>query len=257
MNIIGQTLNAPYIEENHPVFSSRAFPKFHFTLVKSGGAWLNGLQAVCPNGCNAQISCGSKSAKVDGRPARKYRFVCSKCNFVSTSKIAEDQTIPKDYQDLVMKVPGVNYLRTQFPIPTMPLSWRNKGPSPIIEEEGPSVQAPSTSTPSSIPPSPPLTTASLLESEVEDTQEPPNLTPQQSEALANNVRMGLALEAVTFSVLGHRQGSGSRKEASAKRVRKDSGVPRQDPGVEEGSSSSASRKKPKAGKCFSSSSMDI
>ena len=72
----------------------------------------------------------------------------------------------------------------------------------MVAEEDLLVQATSVSAPSSVPPSPPLITTPLLESEVEETQEPPNLTPQHSEIQTNSTRMQLALEAVTFSVLG-------------------------------------------------------
>lgn len=204
MNIIGQTFNALYIERTWPVFSSRKFDNFHFTLVGLDRGLLHGRQAICPNSCNQSLSSGSRSATVDGNPGRRYQFICPECGFVSITKVANHEKIPKGYKHLIFNIPGVDYLRTQLPIPIMPLSQQKKveGPSPMVAEEDLLVQATSVSAPSSVPPSPPLITTPLLESEVEETQEPPNLTPQHSEIQTNSTRMQLALEAVTFSVLG-------------------------------------------------------
>ena len=95
MDIIGQTLTRPYVEDNQPVFSSQEFTGFHFTLVGSGRALVGGLQAVCPNGCNEEIASSSNSARVDGKSAWKYRFTCTKCRFIAKTKICNGEDLPQ------------------------------------------------------------------------------------------------------------------------------------------------------------------
>ena len=115
-----------YVSQNRPVFSSRQFNGFHFTLVGKTRTVVGGLKAVCPNGCDEQqIDSGSNSAKLDKKRARIWRFSCNQCNFIAYETLRKGD-VPAAYQGVIMDVPGAEFLRTQFPIPKRALAWRKK-----------------------------------------------------------------------------------------------------------------------------------
>ena len=250
MEIIGQTLTRPYVEDNRPVFSSREFPGFHFTLVGSGRALVGGLQAVCPNGCNEEIASSSNSARVDGKSARKYRFTCTKCGFIAKTKICNGE-VPDYYRAMVMKVPGAEYTRTRFPVPVRPLEWRKKGPSanppakvfnsaeepPIINVEV--SPAPSISTPCSVPPLPASTSTSLPPGRTREGRTTVGRTQTIATLASVSLRRASLINAREMRQTSRGEGT------SAKRIQDDSRISEDDPSFEGRSSNSVKRKKSK------------
>ena len=232
MDIIGQTLTRSLVE-----FSSREFTGFHFTLVGSSRALVGGLQVVCSNGCGEQIASGSNAAQVDGKPARKYRFSCTKCGFIAKAKI-RDGEVPECYRDVIIKVPGVEYTWTQFPIPVRPLEWRARGPSAnspagvfnsaeeppviIMEEVSPA--------PLIVPPPPTLTSTSLPLGRTREGQTKVGRT-QPISTLASG-----SLHRASLVSVWEKRGAGRGGGTSAKRVQ-------DDPSFEGGSSNSVKKRK--------------
>lgn len=191
MNVISQAMDTFHIDQCSPVFSSRKFDGYHFTLVNPSTLCVGGEQILCQNRCSCSLSASSKRTGKAGR--KKWRIICSKCSFQTSYFWPEDASVKGREKDGIFMVPGVSYLRTRFPIPVKALEWRKKK-SPVKALEGrkkkspdirppPASPSPSpsplASAPASTLPSPHLMLGSTLPREVQTTADrvPAGLLP--------------------------------------------------------------------------------
>lgn len=161
-----------HISDSSPVFSSRSFDPYHFTLVNQTPTFVGGRQIICQNRCGGLLQ--ASSTKV-GNNRKKWRIACPEC-FFQTSYFWPDETKVEGLEEYgISAVPGAPYLRTRFPVPVKALTWKkNKAkeakkakkmqPPPVSASPSPS---PMTSAAASPLPSPRLTPTPNLPKEVQ------------------------------------------------------------------------------------------
>lgn len=178
LSVIGQTMTTTYVERQGPVFSSRTFEDF--TLVKSSAQMVGGKALNCGNRCAGNYS--SRSKKL-GKERRRWFITCSGCKWTTSYKTPDDALISKEDEDLIMKVPGADYMRTPFPIPIKVLQWMP--PKTVPSTSASSHTSANASAASSAHPSPPGTPVSLhdeLQNDQDDSDSNfsgPKPTPKQ------------------------------------------------------------------------------
>lgn len=174
MTIIGQTMTTSYVEECSPVFSSRSFDFYHFTLIKKSALVVGGEQVVCINKCGTPLSTSSRKL---GGMRYKWRIECSRCSFNTAYFFPDDAAIVYRGEDGVDRkkdgieaVPGAEYLRTRFPIPVKNLAWVK----PKVRTQQPSSSSTSVVRTSSAPPPRLTTTTALLRPQEVQKPKPAN-----------------------------------------------------------------------------------
>lgn len=183
LSIVGQTMTPTYVERQGPVFSSRTFEDF--TLVKSSAKMVGGKALNCGNPCSGDYS--SRSKKL-GSGRHRWFITCPGCKWTTDYKTPDDAIISKEDADLIMKVPGADYMRTPFPVPIKVLQW--KPPKTARSTSASSRTSANISATSSANPSPPATPVSLHdELQNDQTNSDPDLpgpksTPKQRTAFA-------------------------------------------------------------------------
>jgi hypothetical protein len=184
-----------YVSRNSPVFSSRDFDGFHFTLVVPGPLLVGGKKVVCAQGSNHPIL--STSRKNRSKKSRMH-LQCT-CGWETAYTVERAIQIPPD-EKVIRRIPQAEYLATRYPVPTLDLQWHKSAPPTQKDPlENPSTESSSSAvTPltCSTSASPVPSTGSLLgeESEEEDSDAPlpgpsqPQVRQQRLQSKVGTVR---------------------------------------------------------------------
>lgn len=144
MTLIDNTMTPTFVDEVLPVFSSRSFDEFHFTIVRPSATMVGGKRIVCQTCRNGEFTT-SIDAKSGGQV--RWRVDCVGCSKRAIYRMPTAEEISEADKNTIMRFTANAYFRTRYPVPVSPIQFRPKQ-KPVVTMPSPSTLVP-TFTPSS------------------------------------------------------------------------------------------------------------